>query len=220
MLHMTYVRPDRVIRTAVLEPTAEGYQPVRAAQAVANQFTRIYGPTVYANKTVATSQGPMTVVAAEQAKSAEQAVTSMAKSFANGESVRISDAQGRVAVVHPAGQKAPFWTRAVEQARALAQRLRAKAQLGEVGPGEIPVAYGYAPRFNRSAQAANTIMQGADQPPQGLYLPAQAGAARAVPDQLTAEYLARTIPGGVPAMVNVRGQANALDWFKRTGRYY
>jgi hypothetical protein len=51
-------------------------------------------------------------------------------------------------------------------------------------------------------------------------LPARAGAVREAPKALTAEMLASKTPTGVPNMVRVRGQANALDWFHREGRYY
>lgn len=256
MLQATYVRPDRVMRTSVLEPTAEGYQPVRAAQGVAAQFTRIYGPTVWNEKaagfgqanngaTVITSKGPMTAVGVKTAESKEEAVASMAKTFARGQSVRISDKYGRVVVAHPTGEqtKFPFWTKIINKARELAQKImvrrgrtgllwqqkpaRAPLQLPQYRsqtapprPGAIPVTYGWAPSFNRPAQAAQKVLPEAGRPPQSVYLPAQAGAKKEVPRALTAAMLANRPITGVPRMVQRRGQANALDWFHREGRYY
>jgi len=269
MLQATYVRPDRITRTAVLEPTAEGYQPVRAAQGVAAQFTQIYGPTIWgqqnggatfgaaapcacanngAGKTVMTSKGPMTSTGAKTAETNEEAVASMAKSFARGQSVRISDKYGRVVVAHPTDTvtKYPFWTNVINKARELAQKLMIRR--GRTGPlwqkptttatvtaalptqygyrpaptrpGEIPVTYGWAPAFNRPAQAAQQGLPAADKPPQSVYMPAAAGARFEVPDALTATMLAHRPIVGVPKMVQTRGQANALDWFHREGRYY
>jgi hypothetical protein len=252
MLQATYVRPDRVMRTSVLEPTAEGYQPVRAAQGVAAQFTRIYGPTVWGNDSggfgqakgaVITSKGPMTPVGVKKAETKEEAVSAMAKTFARGQSVRISDKYGRVVVAHPTSEqtKFPFWTKIINKARELAQKIMVRrgrtgalwqkkpaapqlpqyrSQTEPPRPGAVPVTYGWAPAFNREAQAAQKVLPASGQPPQSVYLPPRKGAIREAPRALTADILANRPITGVPAMVRRRGQANALDWFHREGRYY
>jgi hypothetical protein len=157
---MQFVRPDFVMRTSVLEPTAEGYQPDEAAQNVATQFTRIYGPTVWRWKEkkgtgvmghlgqtappqgyaagwhprqrmaarlvapatpgtpVYTRQGPMAVTGAAGAASNEEAIAVIARAFARGQSVRIRDASGRVAVAHPGPKdRHTYFTSVINQAR-------------------------------------------------------------------------------------------------------
>jgi hypothetical protein len=238
MLQATYVRPDRITRTSVLEPTAEGYQPVRAAQGVAAQFTRIYGPTVWGgggfgggDNVVMTSQGPMAPEAPIRVEDTAQATAAVAQSFAQGKSVRISDKYGRSIIAHPTGeqQRFPFWSMLVNRARAMVAAMfgreatpvpQYRSQTQPPRPGAIPVAYGWAPAFNREGQAAQKILPPGAKPPQSAYLPARAGAVREAPKALTAEMLASKTPTGVPNMVRVRGQANALDWFHREGRYY
>ena len=209
---LQFVRPDLVMRTSVLEPTAEGYQPVEAAQDVATQFTRIYGPTVWKWKqkkgsevmghlgqtapprgyaagwhprqrmaaglytdpaftprglyqrpgrrvgqmprpvthpgmcppcpvppkagvmvapgarpgtAIFTRKGPMKVTGAVGADTNEEAIAAIARAFARGQSVRIRDHRGRIAVAHPGSKKEKhtFFESVINRAREFAAKV-------------------------------------------------------------------------------------------------
>lgn len=207
MLQATYVRPDRIARTAVLDPTAEGYQPVLTAQDVAAQFTQIYGPTVYGG---ATGLG----CACRGLGAAKQSLWSRLYNRAQGLVMRVIPRPTYGITLKPTvtAQAAPPASTPATVAVDIASG-------GAARPGAIPTTYGVAPSFNRQAQAANKIVPAASQPP-SVYLPARQGGLRVNPAALTAEALAWHAVTGVPAKVKIRGQANALDWFHRTGRYY
>lgn len=228
---MQFVRPDFVTRTSVLEPTAEGYQPDEAAQNVATQFTRIYGPTVWdwkekkgrqvmghlgqtapprgyaagwrprqqmaaglftnpanlprgmrlvygrspktgvmtappvpAGTPVYTRQGTMAVTGAVGADTNDEAIAAIARAFARGQSVRIRDAHGRVAIAHPgdAADKHAFFENVINKARALAEKVfgkrpKLRKAAGVPGPMTAPPPAGFRVIRDTNGQQATVI---------------------------------------------------------------
>lgn len=205
-----YVRPDGVMRSSVLQ-AIPGYHPVSNAQAVAQRFTHLIGPTAgAASAPIAGLNGGLMTLLTTQMRNA-----AVAKSGSG-----VNGVNGRAQLLRGLGSGALPPNESYNQ-RVLMSRGRMPTSVptpGELAPAAPSVGYGWHPAFQRAASAgvdiaAQALRHGSDSlPPLDIFRPAAAAAAQINPSLANQpDVLARL--RGVPPYVATHGRAAALEKF-------